>query len=256
MSDAAAFDGLAARYDELWTNAVTGRLQRQAVWRALAGLFRSGERVADLGCGTGEDAVWLARVGVQVYAVDAAPAMVRIAAARALAEGLGGRITCAAGDIARLKLPGRFDGALSDFGALNTLPDLRPLGRELAAAIPAGGRVALCVMGRFCLWETAWHLLRGQPAKALRRVGGVAPSSLGFPVYYHSARGVEAAMGPAFRLRERYGIGVLAPPSYAETWARRAPRLCDVLAAMDQVVARWPWLRSMGDHELLVFVRR
>jgi SAM-dependent methyltransferase len=255
VTDAAGFDAIAARYDALWTHSVTGRLQRRAVWRALDGLFRPGERVVDLGCGTGEDALWLARRGVAVNAVDGSPAMLRIAARRAREEALDGRIRCTQADIARFAPSGRWDGAISDFGALNTIADLRPLARALGESIEPGGRVAFCVMGRLCLWETAWFLLLGRPARAFRRMRGTAPSSLGVRVYYHSARSVAAAMKPAFTLLARRGIGVCVPPSYLEPAASRVPRICGVLARVDRMAGAWPVVRSVGDHELLVFVR-
>ena len=64
----AAFDKLAMRYDELWTHSPVGRLERDEVWRCIKRLFRPGDRLLDLGCGTGEDAVHLERLGVTVSA--------------------------------------------------------------------------------------------------------------------------------------------------------------------------------------------
>jgi len=73
------FDLLAADYDRTWTNSGAGRLQRDAVWRQIVRLFRAGDHVLDLGCGTGEDAAHLMRHGVRVRAMDASPEMVRLA---------------------------------------------------------------------------------------------------------------------------------------------------------------------------------
>ena len=41
-SPMAAFDRMAPRYDDLWTNTDVGRLQREAVWRHIDPLFRAG----------------------------------------------------------------------------------------------------------------------------------------------------------------------------------------------------------------------
>src|SRR6266568_218287 len=107
-----AFNALAWRYGGLWNRSTIGRLQREAVWRRLDRLFRPGDSLLDLGCGTGEDALHFMRSGMRVRAIDASAEMVRIARSRGV-------------DAVRLpieeleRLTGSFDGVLSDFGALN-----------------------------------------------------------------------------------------------------------------------------------------
>ena len=76
------FDEIAPRYDEVWTRSPIGRLQRDAVWRRLDDLFHPGEKLLDLGCGTGEDALHFMSRGMQVSGIDASPEMVRIARGR------------------------------------------------------------------------------------------------------------------------------------------------------------------------------
>ena len=78
----AAFDRLASRYDELWTSSPNGRVQREAVWRRIDGLFRPGDHILDLGCGIGDDAVHFMSRGVEVLGIDASAEMVRIARSR------------------------------------------------------------------------------------------------------------------------------------------------------------------------------
>src|SRR5437868_14651054 len=79
---ARVFDALAPRYDELWTESAIGRLQRRAVWRRADGLFQPGDRLLDLGCGTGADALHFMQRGMRVRAIDASSEMVRIARSR------------------------------------------------------------------------------------------------------------------------------------------------------------------------------
>ena len=109
----------------------------------------------------------------------------------------------------------RYDGALSDFGALNCVEELAAVSRGLAAAVRPGGLVAICVIGRFCLWETLYYAVRLQPGKALRRVRHRAVmTSLEVRVHYRSMRELRAAFSPHFECRRWMGIGVLVPPSY------------------------------------------
>lgn len=76
------FDQLASAYAELWSDTARGRLQREQVWSMIDGLFGPGDRVLDLGCGTGDDAVHLMARGVEVVGIDASAPMVEIARSR------------------------------------------------------------------------------------------------------------------------------------------------------------------------------
>jgi SAM-dependent methyltransferase len=230
MSSAALFERLAPRYDELWTNSAIGRAQRNAVWRVVDPLFRAGECVLDIGCGTGEDAAHLMARGVRVRAIDASPAMV----AQASARGVDARMMRAE-DLGQLG--GVFDGALSNFGALNCVGDLAPVARALGALVRPRGNVTICTIGRFCAWETLY------PRKAFRRWPGRSGD-----IFYPTVRQLRAIFAPEFELRRWHGIGMLVPPSYV----RLPARVVNGLARID----RLPFLRSCADHRLLVFRRK
>lgn len=194
----AGFDAVADSYDATFTDTRLGRWLREAVWRHLAAAFRLGDHVLELGCGTGEDAIWLARRGLYVTATDTSPGMLEVARRKVEATGLQKRISLQRLDLSRLAEdsldlapmaatdpaltsrspsrttgtdhPTRFAGAFSNFGPLNCLPDRRPVARTLARWIQPGGLVLLVVMGPICPWEIGWHLLHGQPEVALRRL--------------------------------------------------------------------------------------
>src|SRR5664279_6592737 len=91
-SSAEAFDHIGARYDAEFTNTDLSRWFRQRVWERLAILFQAGDSVLELGCGTGEDAVWLAKRGVHVLATDGSPAMLAETQRKAKVEGVEGLI--------------------------------------------------------------------------------------------------------------------------------------------------------------------
>jgi ubiquinone/menaquinone biosynthesis C-methylase UbiE len=243
---AAAFDSLASQYDRLWTRSTVGQLQREAVWRHIGPLFKSGQAVLDLGCGTAEDALTLLQAGLDVRAIDASPEMVSIARSRGVDA-----TTLRIEELHRLE--GSFDAVLSNFGALNCVEDLEALQEPLARLVRPGGYLAICLIGRFCLWETAWALLRAQPAKAFRRWCGSAMCSLGFRVFYPSKARLKAALHPRFTLVNWCGIGLSVPPSYVAGLSTGALRRFD---AFDRLVAHWPVVRGMSDHRLFVFVRK
>jgi SAM-dependent methyltransferase len=290
------FDAMAADYDRSFTESQIGALMRQAVWRRLDARFRPGDRVLELNCGTGEDAVYLARRGVRVLATDIAPAMLEVARAKVARAGLEDLVEMRQlaieelaatrdtrhetrdtrhetwGDspvsglrslVSGLWSPGLpvsrsdpFDGALSNFGGLNCVADVRGVADGLANCLRPGGWALLCVMGPLVPWEWAWYLRRGQPAKAFRRLrrGGVVWR--GLTIRYPSIGAVRRAFAPAFRLRRVSAVGALVPPSYAESWALRRGRLLERLGRWERRLAAWPPLPWLADHYLLELERQ
>ncbi len=261
---ASAFDALAPAYDAAWTDGVVGGLQREQVCRELRRVFQAGDYVLELGCGTGVDAVYLARMGARVHALDVSVGMLRAARRKVQEESLSGMVTLehrAVETLADLEGPGQFDGAFSNFGVFNCVRDLGSLGSDLAALLRPGGKLIACFIGRFCAWETAWHLVHGRVNKAFRRLhaGGIEASPVPghqFTIYYPSIRKVQKALQPGFVLRSHRSVGLLVPPSAMEPWARSRRRLLGGMAVLERSLARWPVLRGMGDHRLAVFVRK
>jgi SAM-dependent methyltransferase len=251
----AAFDAVADRYDDEATDQPISRWVRGLVWARLEALFPPGSRVLELGCGTGEDACWLAARGVHVTATDASPAMLEVTARKAADAGLSAWITTRLLDLrsasAWALVPGAFDGAFSNYGPLNCIGEWHTLGTALAGAIRTGGRLGLAVMGPFCAWETAWHALHLDLRTAARRWRGQATARIGgvaFPVYYPTPARVCRDLGPSFRMRTLTGLGVFLPPSDLYAALGKRPRLARTLLRLEQrLAARWPF-RHFGDH--------
>ena len=243
------FDGVAPKYDALWTGTDVGRLQRDAVWRHIDPLARAGSRVLDLGCGTGEDALHFAGRGACVEAIDISPEMVRVAQAKGvnarhlpleqLAEERPSEIT-------------GYDLVMSNFGAMNCIADLSPVSESLARLVRPRGSLAICVMNRFCLRETVHFAIRGRFSESKRRWSGQTRTSSGWMVFYPSKNTICQSLTPHFRLQIDVGVGLFVPPSYVQ---RTPQRLLRVLASLDRFIEGLPLLRSIGDHRLLIFSR-
>lgn len=264
MTAGSAFDRVAEEYDRTFSHTELGRVYRRAVWRRLDSRFAAGDRVLELNCGTGEDALYLAARGVEVVATDVSPAMLARTAQKAAAAGLEGRIRTAPLDLEDVS-PDRlselvafrgapFDGALSNFGGLNCVANLSAVAQAVAAVLRPGAPLVLCLMGKFVPWEWVWYLAR--PQKALRRLrpGGVVWR--GTRVYYPTIAEVKDAFAGPFELQRVAAIGALLPPPYAEGWARRFPRIVRWLDALERRVETVPPLPWLADHYLLEFERR
>ena len=255
----APFDAVALRYDDTFTTSRIGQAQRASVWIELAKTFRPGNRILEIGCGTGIDACFMAERGVQVVAWDASSQMIEVATRRIQERQLQKLVrpcVLRAEDISTLPSDELFDGAFSNFGALNCVEDLREVARGLASLLKPGAHVLLCWMGPYCLWEMIWYLAHGNNDKAFRRLhrAGVAAriaDGASLRVHYPSVASLARAFAPEFRLRSIKGIGVAVPPSYLEPWAERHPRLLKLGEQTDSCIARSPGFRSLGDHVLV-----
>lgn len=118
-----------------------GRPQPAIVGLAERGLI--GGDVIDVGCGTGENALYLAALGASVVGVDASPTA--IARAREKARTRGIKASFLVADALALEGLGRsFDTAI-DCGLFHTFPDDdRPaFERGLRSVVRPGGRYAL-----------------------------------------------------------------------------------------------------------------
>ena len=262
--EVAPFDAVAARYDETFTTSMIGKAQRDAVWSELAKTFHSGDRVLEIGCGTGVDACFLAELGVEVLASDSSSQMVALTTRRILECGQQDLVQARvlpAENISTLPANERFDGCFSNFGALNCLEDLRRLSQDLARLLRPGATALLCWMGPYCLWEMIWYLAQGAPNKAFRRIhrnGGTASIGDGafVSVHYPSVNLLSRIFAPEFRLRSFKGIGVAVPPSYVERAAQRHPGLLELCVRADSFLGRCPGIRTFADHVLLRFQRQ
>ncbi len=269
-TSARAFSLLAPLYDADQARNRVARWSRRQSLRALDSLFAKGDSVLELGCGTGDEALHLARRGVRVMATDAAPAMIDVLRGKLGREDAATRqlVTTAvmpaasAGDLIRQFGRSSFDGAYSSFGPLNCEPDLRPVVEALSVLVRPGGRVALSLINRFCIGEIAWHLAARQPDKAFRRLRGRAQATVRadwqetrIPVYYWSQRQLERLFSLHFRVVRRKALPWLLPPQYLGGILSGRARLFRLLASVDRRLAgAWPFY-TLGDHILFELTR-
>jgi ubiquinone/menaquinone biosynthesis C-methylase UbiE len=258
----APFDAVAEGYDQAFTYSKIGQAQRSAVWKELGRTFRSGDRVLEIGCGTGVDACFLAERGVSVLACDSSPAMIRVAARRVRELGINTvdvRLL-AAESLATLQDEAPFDGAFSNFAALNCVEDLSALSQNLGRLLKPGASAVLCFMGSSCFWEMFWYLLRAQPRKAFRRwhsaavIAKLSPGT-SVEVRYYNVQSLAHIFAPSLRLRSWSGVGLMVPPSYVESVARRFPALLRLAEQSDRLLTCCPIIRGFSDHVLLKLER-
>ncbi|WP_227997377.1 SAM-dependent methyltransferase [Nocardia australiensis] len=130
--------------DQIWTGNPNPLLVRE-----VAGLTPGS--ALDLGCGEGGDAVWLARQGWQVTAVDVSATALHRAAKHAREAGVGDRITWAEHDLAHSFPSGSFDLVSAQFfhSPVERKDERITALRRAAAAVGPGG---VLVIGSHAGW--------------------------------------------------------------------------------------------------------
>jgi SAM-dependent methyltransferase len=246
---ASPFDEMASGYDEHFTHTASAAVLREIVWARLAVAFESRESLLELGCGTGEDAIRMARLGHRVLATDASAEMIRVARLKALAAGVADRVefqVLPMESLHTLPRERRFDGVFSNFGAVNCVSDLAVLSHALSARLVADAPLLFVVMGRHVPWEWAWYLARGDRARAFRRLRPEGVEWRGLRIHYPTPSDLARSMAPHFRARRRAGLGFALPPSYASGWLDRSPRLLSLLSRFERTASRFT--AGLSDH--------
>jgi SAM-dependent methyltransferase len=123
----------------------------------------------DLGCGEGADAVWLARRGWQVTAIDVSGVALARAAAHAAAAGLAGRIDWQQQDLAEWAPAGAYDLVSAQFLHSPVAFPREDVLRAAAAAVNPGG--TLLVVGHEAF--PPWHR-QAEPEAPLPRPAELA----------------------------------------------------------------------------------
>jgi len=139
---AAFYDGLAPGYDAEQVKPAASPVreaEQQVVQARLAELVQQGDRVLEIGAGTGRFTVALARRAASVTAVDVSPGMLQRLEARAAREGLD-NVTTLLGPAGTVELQGTYQ-LICSFSALEYMPDLRGVLTRLARHLEPGGHL-------------------------------------------------------------------------------------------------------------------
>ncbi len=241
---ARAYDAVAEAYD----HQVQGdQWMRRLLWDHYQRTFRPGQHVLDVGCGTGIDALFLARRGIRVTGIDISPGMIAQLQRKVQREGLAHLIETHVLDIAALTSwpPETFDGLISAFASLNTVPNLTSFATAAAHLLRPGGRMVLHMLNRFSLWEWLGLLMRGQWTAA-RRLGQRTERTFligSQPVrhyLFHPMETYQRWFAPHFHLRQAYALGVLRPP---HTMRRIPPPVVEAFGRLEcRLNAQRPFL--------------
>lgn len=251
------FDLVAEQYDIAFSQSPIGLLQRERVHRFLSATI-SGKslNILEINCGTGDDAIWLAEKGQHVIATDASERMIEVTKRKIKSQSLESWIHAQHTSFREIKnkfTPSSFDLIFSDFGGLNCIPkdELRLLMNDAASLLKPGGKLIAVIMGRKCLWEQGYFLLKGKSKDAFRRNNVEAVKvNIGDGVqhtWYYSPEEIRIISSSQFKLNSLKPVGIAIPPSYFNPFFIRKKIMLSILNIMESVLS-FSFLSNYADH--------
>jgi SAM-dependent methyltransferase len=244
---AKGYDLISETYDHVEAANWVGRRLREHMQSALFRTFRPGERVLEIGCGTGIEALALAQRGVHVVATDLSEDMVQLV--RRKADALGARDLVlrrlAAHEIGSLEAEfgaASFDGAYSHGGVMNMDPRIEEVAAGLRSLLHPGARFLSTVVNQTSLFEAVFYPLVLKPRKGYRRLGHDVPIPITrheayrtyvVPTRFYSPRSFVRALGDGFALRRLEGLQILLPPWNLSDYLDRLGPLARAVEAIE-----------------------
>jgi ubiquinone/menaquinone biosynthesis C-methylase UbiE len=258
----APFDEIAARYDADFTDTPLGHRQRALVHRYLSQIVQSRHRVLELNCGTGEDALWLARHAREVVATDISERMLDIARQKVMLHPEGRSIAFRQLDINRLRSVetadelGTFDLILSDFDGLNCLRDISWLPDALRRLLNPGGHVILVFMNPVCAMESLYFIGTGRFGRAFARLdpNGVSAhigNDAHVRTYFHPVGRVAQSLRIDYTIHRIEAVGLSTPPTLMRSFYHRHQQWFRRLFWLEERLAPLFPFNRIGDHVLI-----
>jgi len=251
-----AFSRTAKKYDAFADNHPHLTRMRNKVYAHIERFVPRDARLLELNCGTGIDAIALAKRGYIVHATDNAPGMLNQLSEKMARNDIDEKVTFQQCSFTELdKVQGApFDAIFSDLGGLNCIPDLSLVVAQLPHVLRPGGLITWVLMPPVCLWEMA-EIFRGHPHLAFRRFARNGTlthlEGLNFTVYYFTPKKVLQWFGDDYECLRIEGLSVLTPTAESKNFAKRYTRLYRTLSWLDDRVAfRSPW-RGWGDFFII-----
>ena len=196
-----------------------------------AAALRPGERVVDLGCGTGNAALLAAACGAEVTGVDPAARLLDVARDRAASE--GAKITFLPGDAASVPVDDAGADVIVSVFAVIFAPDAVAAAAEMSRVVAAGGRIILSAW----IPHGTMFELTSTAAEAVRRASGAPRPPHRFA--WHDREALTDLLGPhgfAVELEEhRLSFTATSPAAYLDRELRDHPMALASLAVLEEL---------------------
>ena len=260
---AAAFSKQAPLFDELYERDSIIQYKRKRVRDHVIQWVRPSSNILELNAGTGDDAIFFAKLGYAVHSTDIADQMQNLLSEKVKQQGLQNKITqerCSYTNLENLSNKGPYDLIFSNFAGLNCTNELPKVLQSFDNLLKPGGIVTMVILPKFCLWEFILFF-KGKFKTALRRFAtskGAKAHIEGkyFRCWYYNPSFIKEHLKDSFEKIGLEGLCTIAPPSYLLGFAQKYPKTYQLLIKQeDKWKSKWPW-KTIGDYYIITLRKK
>ncbi|MBD3353815.1 MAG: methyltransferase domain-containing protein [Candidatus Lokiarchaeota archaeon] len=258
------WDDEASIYDKKFYNNPISLYMRRINLKLLTDYFEEKHSLLDLGCGTGDEAIVLAKRGHDITAIDISPAMIEIAKKKAEKFGVKDNIdfkTLSIEDLESVKGQ-KFDGIYSSLGPLNCIKNLNAIIHNMYNLLDENGYLIASVMNRRCMSEFFYYIAKNRFKKARRRLGReklvveIGTQSNQIACRFYDVFEFYKLFTDTFKLVEIFSFPIILPPPFSRNYSKIFKRARLVLEKVDEFLTKLPIINLFGDQILGIFQKK
>jgi len=258
------WDTLAETYDEKFNHPFINQYMRMLSQICLVKYFNNSSHLLEIGCGTGDEAIFFAKKNKKVTAIDISPKMIEIAKSKAIKKNVEKNVDFYALPVEKLKriLNIKYDGIYSSFGTLNLVLNLTDLAKTLKNVMLPSSYFIVSVMNKYCLFEIFYFLIQGKLRQAFRRFSKdfvpvrIIPKTPSLNCYYYTPTYFYSHFKKYFSLIEFYALPFLFQAPYIDTIPAFVRKLLYKLLFLDKKLSKIFPFNRLGDHFIIVMKKR
>ena len=256
------FSKISSQYEGFNTTNGLVNWMRKRVRTHLLKELSPNAKILEINCGTGIDAVFLAKKNYQVLATDIAEGMLKLVKQKIENENLASNLLCKKLSFTELNTlkPQKFNHIFSNFGGLNcsSKKELQTVFNSFNNLLLPNGKITLVIMPKICLWEFL-RVFKGKKT-AFRRLqkNGVTANieSENVQTYYYSSKSLKKMLQDNFTDFKIENICFFAPTGNRDDFPVKHPKLFHFLAKFDTISNKIPFLQGYGDYFILTATKK
>ncbi|MEN9000831.1 MAG: methyltransferase domain-containing protein [Flavobacteriales bacterium] len=251
------FSKIAEEYESFDATSSLVNYMRRKVRQHLEARLGSNESVLEINCGSGIDALYLAKKGHSVLATDVADGMLEQVKMKIISNKLEDKLNFK--NLSFLEIgtlnPSHFSCVFSNFGGLNCIDgkDLVEVINDIAQILPSGGLITLVIMPKVTFFEWLTFLRGNKSAFRRLKKGGVIANVEGEKVhtYYHTARFVKNRLKNDFEDIRVQNIFTIGPSGSSYQFPENHPRAFAFAKSFDKFSNKTGFLKGFGDYYII-----